>query len=49
MVKSVIIHIVTITLAVLGGDYIDPLALDDKDVIKVIYEDCYVTRQISQH
>ena len=42
-------YILAITLAVLGGDYIDPLALDDKDAVKVIYEDCYVTRQISQH
>lgn len=49
MYKSVIIHIITITLAVLGGDYIDPLALDDKDAVKVITEECTVTRQISQH
>ena len=47
--KSVIIHAVTITLAVLGGDYIDPLSLDDKDAVKVITEECTVTREIQQH
>ena len=47
--KSIIIHAVTITLAVLGGDYIDPLALDDDDAIKIITEECTVTREIKKH
>ena len=47
--KSILVHVVTISLAVLGGDYIDPLALDDKDAVKVIKEECTVTREISQH
>jgi hypothetical protein len=47
--KSIIVHVVTISLAVLGGDYIDPLSLDDRDAVKVITEECTVTRQISQH
>jgi len=47
--KSIIVHVVTISLAVLGGDYIDPLSLDDRDAVKVITEECTVTRQILQH
>ena len=47
--KSVILHVVAICMAVIGGDYIDPLALDDRDAVKVITEECTVTRQISQH
>ena len=51
--KSIILHVVAICMAVIGGDYIDPLKLGkskfDTTEFVAIYEDCKVTRQISQH
>tara|TARA_R110001599_G_scaffold311537_1_gene518974 strand:+ start:299 stop:466 length:168 start_codon:yes stop_codon:yes gene_type:complete len=51
--KSIILHVVAICMAVIGGDYIDPLKLGKSKYevteMVTIYEDCRVTRQISQH
>jgi len=51
--KSIILHVVAIGLAVIGGDYIDPLKLGksklDTTEFVAVYEDCRVTRQISRH
>ena len=46
--KSVVVHVVTIGLAVLGGDLVDPLNLDDKSITQVITEECTVTRSIEK-
>ena len=46
--KSVVVHVVTIGLAVIGGDLVDPLNLDDKAATQVITEECTVTRSIEK-
>ena len=51
--KSVILLIVAICMAVIVGDYIDPLKLGKSKFntteFVAVYEDCKVTRQISRH